>query len=82
MTTQSPPNPSLSTESDVATQLASINQRLANLETAQSNVTTVYSDSHSKYLKELEQYGRGRIISLALRIVSVAILVYIAYRVS
>jgi hypothetical protein len=82
MTSEAPPDPSHATESDVATQLASINQRLANLETAQSNVTAVYSDSQSTYLKELEEYGRSRVIGLVLRIVSVIVLVYIAYRVS
>lgn len=82
MTNQAPPNPSPATESDIATQLASINQRLGDLETAQSSATAAYYDSHSKYTKELEEYGRTRVIALVLRMVSVIVLVYIAYRVS
>ena len=82
MTTETP-------ESEIATQLASINQRLANLGTEQGSVTAAYKDAYSKYVKELEKYaadrvetGRSRVIASVLRMVVVVILIYIAYRVS
>lgn len=51
--------------------------------------STDYAEAHSKYLKELDGYaadraeaGRFRLVSLILRVVSVIVLTYVAYRVS
>ena len=89
MTTQQPQDPHSSTTPDVISRLASIDQRLAGLEATHTKNSTDYAEAHSKYLKELDGYAaeraeteRFRLISLILRVVSVIVLVYIAYRVS
>jgi hypothetical protein len=89
MTTQQPQDPHLSTNPDVVPRLSSIDQRLAGLEATHAQYSTDHAEAHSRYLKELDGYaaeraetGRFRLISLILRVVSVIVLVYIAYRVS
>jgi hypothetical protein len=89
MTTQQPQDPHSTTNPDVSSQLASIDQRLLGLEAMHTKNSTDYAEAHSKYLKELDGYaaeraesGRFRLISLILRVVSVIVLIYIAYRVS
>ena len=89
MTTQQPEDSHLSANSDVISRLASIDQRLAGLEATHTKYSTDYAESHSRYRKEMDGYAaeraeteRFRLISMILRVVTVIVLVYIAYRVS
>lgn len=87
--TSQPRNPQLPENPDAISRLTSIDERLAAIEAMNAKTSTDYTEAHSKYLKELDGYaaeraetGRFRVISLVLRLASVALLVYVAYRVS